>query len=179
VDARGRSDRNYGTHAFGISNKQKEGIVALYLVQHGKSLPKDVDPEKGLSKEGILEVQRIAEVAAGYGCKVGKISHSGKKRAKQTAEILGTYLKPEKGVQIINGINPLDDVVAFSESLSLEADIMLVGHLPFMERLTSYLVIGSIEPPLFKFQNGGIVCLDKQPDTPKGIIKWALMPNIS
>jgi phosphohistidine phosphatase len=154
-------------------------VALYYLVQHGKSLPKDVDPEKGLSKEGILEVQRIAEVAAGYGCKVGKIYHSGKKRAQQTAEIFETYLKPENGVEIINGINPLDDVVAFSKSRSLEDNVMLVGHLPFMERLTSYLVIDAIEPPLFKFQNGGIVCLDKQPDTQKGIIKWALMPNIS
>ncbi len=46
--------------------------MAIYLVQHGKSLSKDIDPEKGLSEEGISEVQRIAEVAAGYGCIVHK-----------------------------------------------------------------------------------------------------------
>ncbi len=153
--------------------------MALYLVQHGKSLPEDVDPEKGISKEGILEVQRIAEVAAGYGCKVAQISHSGKKRAKQTAEIFASYLKPRNGVVEISGINPLDDVTVFSGSLSVEDNIMLVGHLPFMERLTSYLIIGSTEPSVFKFQNGGVVCLNRQPDTRRWIIKWALMPNIS
>ncbi|KJS29754.1 MAG: phosphohistidine phosphatase [Desulfatitalea sp. BRH_c12] len=153
--------------------------MALYLVQHGKSLPKEVDPDKGLSEEGISEVKRIAGVAAGYGCKVGKISHSGKKRAKQTAEIFESYLKPENGVVVVSGLNPLDDVAAFSGNLSVEDNVMLVGHLPFMQRLTSYLIIGTIEPPVFKFQNGGIVCLDRQPDTPTWIIKWALMPNIS
>ena len=152
--------------------------MALYLVQHGKSLSKDVDPEKGLSEEGVSEVQRIAEVAAGYGCRVAKLSHSGKKRAKQTAEIFASHLNPEKGVEKIDGINPLDDVAAFSETLAVNDNVMLVGHLPFMERLTSYLIVRSIEPPLIKFQNGGIVCLDKQPDAQNWIIKWSLMPTI-
>ena len=40
--------------------------MALYLVQHGKSLPKDVDLDQGLSQEGFSEVERIADVAKGY-----------------------------------------------------------------------------------------------------------------
>jgi phosphohistidine phosphatase len=55
---------------------------------------------------------------------------------------------------------------------------MLVGHLPFMERLTSYLITGSIDIPVFKFQNGGIVCMDKDPDSRSWLIRWALMPKI-
>jgi phosphohistidine phosphatase len=55
---------------------------------------------------------------------------------------------------------------------------MLVGHLPFMERLTSYLITGSIDKPVLKFQNGGIVCLDKDVDSGFWIIRWTLMPKI-
>jgi phosphohistidine phosphatase len=29
--------------------------MALYLVQHGKSLPKDQDPDQGLSEDGTTE----------------------------------------------------------------------------------------------------------------------------
>jgi len=152
--------------------------MALYLVQHGKSLPKEIDPGKGLSEEGIAEVQRIAQVAAGYGCKVTQIRHSGKKRARQTADIFASHLNPQHGVTDIGGINPMDDVPAFAANLPVEDHLMLVGHMPFMERLTAYLIIGAIEPAVFKFQNGGIVCLDRHPDTGKWIIKWALMPNI-
>ncbi len=152
--------------------------MALYLVQHGKSLPKNIDSEQGLSDEGIADVRRIADVAAGYGCKVRSISHSGKKRAKQTAEIFESALKPNDGMKEISGIAPMDDVAAFSKSLIVEDNQMVVGHLPFMERLTSYLIISSTEPPVFRFQNGGIVCLDKHPDAQTWIIKWALMPNI-
>ena len=152
--------------------------MALYLVQHGKSLSKDVDPEKGLSEEGIEEVERIANVAKGYGIHVECIRHSGKKRARQTAEIFANALNPAGGVQEISGLNPLDDVIEFSSTLLGRENHMLVGHLPFMERLTSYLITGSPDTPVLKFQNGGIVCLNHDPETNTCVIQWALMPRI-
>ena len=153
--------------------------MSLYLVQHGKSLPKDVDPEKGLSEEGQSEVEMIAAVARGYGVPVSAVSHSGKKRARQTAEIFATALEAKDRVTERSGIDPMDDVTAVAASLSAEENQMLVGHLPFMERLAAYLITGSIDKPVFKFQNGGIVCLDQDPETGHWFIRWTLMPNIS
>ncbi len=152
--------------------------MALFLVQHGKSLPKDEDPKKGLSKEGIAETKRIAEVAKGYNIHVSGITHSGKTRARQTAEIIASVLEPEGGIQESSGLNPMDDVTAFADKIDSTANCMLVGHLPFMERMTSFLITGSIERPVFKFQNSGVVCLDKYPTTQLWVIKWALVPNI-
>jgi len=37
---------------------------------------------------------------------------------------------------------------------------MVVGHLPFLEWLTSFLITGRQSPVVFKLQNGGILCLD-------------------
>ena len=153
--------------------------MSLYLVQHGKSLPKDRDPEKGLSEEGQSEVEMIATVARGYGVPVIAVSHSGKKRARQTAEIFATALDAKDRISERSGINPLDDVTQIAASLSAEDNLMLVGHLPFMERLTAYLITGSIDKPVFKFQNAGIVCLDQDPETRHWYIKWTLMPDIS
>ena len=152
--------------------------MALYLVQHGKSLPKDVDPDQGLSDEGVAETKRIAKVAKDYGIYVKSIKHSGKTRARRTAEIFSSALNPEGDIQEASGIKALDDVAAFAETINAEDDIMLVGHLPFMERMTSFLITGAIEKSVFKFQNSGIVCLDKDPDIQSWIIKWTLMPNI-
>ena len=149
--------------------------MSLFLVQHGKSLSGEIDPEQGLSEEGVSESKRIAEVAGCYNVKVTQIKHSVKKRARQTAEIMADTLKPENGMLEITGIKPMDDVAAAAGFLNNEQNIMLVGHLPFMERLTSFLITGAIEKPVFRFQNSGIVCLDKDPDW---IIKWSLMPNI-
>ena len=152
--------------------------MALYLVQHGKSLPKNEDINEGLSEKGIADVKRIAEVARQYGIKVSGILHSGKTRARQTAQIYASFLGVKNEIKEIEGIKPLDDVKKFAEQFEVSENIMLIGHLPFMEKLTAYLVVGSDEKPIFKFQNGGIVCLDKEPDSPSWIIKWTLMPNI-
>jgi phosphohistidine phosphatase len=152
--------------------------MALYLVQHGKAHPKDQDAEQGLSQEGVAEVERIAGVARQYGVRVRSIRHSGKKRAQQTAEIFAVALSPDKGVQSCKGIDPLDDVTVVAGDLHSADDLMLVGHLPFMERLTAYLITGTVEKLVFKFQNGGIVCLDKGPEGRFWFIKWTLMPKI-
>ncbi len=153
--------------------------MALYLVQHGQSLPKDVDPDQGLSEEGVAETERIAGVAKNYHVNVGQIKHSVKTRARKTAEIFASSLNPANGVKEVQGLKPMEDVAAFAARIQPDTDTMLVGHLPFMERMTSYLVTGSIDKPILKFQNSGIVCLDLDPETNTWVIIWTLMPNIS
>jgi len=152
--------------------------MALFLVQHGKSLPKDVDPDQGLSEQGILDVKCISEIAKGYGIDVSGISHSGKTRARMTAEIFASALAPKNGVNQKDQMAPLDDVETVAKTINSRENRMFVGHLPFMERLTAYLITGSQEKPVIKFQNGGIVCLDMYPRTESWVIKWSLMPNI-
>ena len=152
--------------------------MALYLIQHGKSLSKDQDPDQGLSAEGIAETERMAKLAKDYDVAVSQIRHSVKTRARQTAEIFAGALNPKQGIQEVSGIKPLDDVAAYAADIDPAADIMLVGHLPFMERMTAFLITGSIDKPVFKFQNSGIVCLDKDPEAQAWVIQWALMPNI-
>jgi phosphohistidine phosphatase len=152
--------------------------MSIYLVQHGLSLPKEIDPEKGLSEKGITDVERIADVAQGYRVQVATIVHSGKKRARQTAEILASRLEPPEGVAAVPGLRPMDDVVAFSARIESDSNTMYVGHLPFMERLAAFLLTGNYDKPVFKFQNGGIVCLYQDVDLQTWVIKWALMPKI-
>ena len=152
--------------------------MALFLVQHGKNLTKEIDADRPLSDEGRETVERIAKTAANYKVSVSYIKHSGKIRAKQTAEIMASFLKPKTGVQESSGLNPMDPVEDLAGSLTGEEEMMLVGHLPFMERLVSYLITGSIEKTVIKFQNGGIVCLDKDRENETWHIKWTLMPEI-
>ena len=152
--------------------------MALYLVQHGQSLPKDVDPDQGLSEKGVAETKRITGVAKNYQIKVGQIRHSVKTRARKTADIFASALNPIGGVQEVEGLKPMDDVAAFAASINPDTNTMLVGHLPFMERMTAYLVTGSIDKPVFKFQNSGIVCLDQDSETKSWVIIWSLMPKI-
>jgi phosphohistidine phosphatase len=153
--------------------------MALYLVQHGQSQPKTVDPDQGLTGEGQATVSRIAAVARDYGVPVSCILHSGKKRARQTAEIFEKALAPPDGLHAKSGLKPLDDVTAVAGLIDSKKDLMLVGHMPFMARLCAWLVTGDPERPIFRFQNGGIVCLKPHPETDGWIIAWTLMPEIA
>ena len=137
-----------------------------------------MDPEKGLSGEGKNVVKGIANLAGKHGLTVSAIRHSGKKRARETAEIFAQTLNPGGVVQEIEGLAPLDDVTKLG--LNSKENLMLVGHLPFMEKLTSYLITGSTDrPPVLKFQNGGIVCIDLDRETNSWFIKWTIFPYIS
>lgn len=151
--------------------------MALFLVQHGRSLSKDKDPEKGLSDAGKQDSRRIADVAKSYAIPVAKIVHSGKKRAAQTGIIFQDALQPKLDLAKIFGINPMDDVKAFGDTIDPAADLMVVGHLPFMEKLVSYLTAGLEEKRVYKFQNSGIVCLGREDND--WFIKWTLNPDIS
>ena len=117
-------------------------------------------------------------MAASYHVQVSKILHSGKKRAQQTAEIFDRRLSPPDGMQARSGMNPLDDVRAFGQEIRLDQQVMLVGHLPFLQRLIGMLLCGNPEQLVFKLQNSGIVCLDQVPEVKNPVIRWALMPTV-
>lgn len=151
--------------------------MALFLVQHGKSLPKEKDPDQGLSKDGIAETKALAELSVENNVQIVRIIHSGKKRALQTAEIFLQALEPEAGISKGAGLAPLDDVSEFAATLTNEENIMVVGHLPFLERLVSFLVVRATEKPVVKFQNSGIVCLDSEDVSDPWYIRWALYPR--
>jgi phosphohistidine phosphatase len=114
--------------------------MTLFLVQHGEAKPESEDPERSLTDRGTQTVGRMAGWAARLGIKVNEIRHSGKRRAEQTATIFAKHLNAEKGVLAVKGLNPMDDVTPFAASLQGEQEsMMLVGHLPHLSRLVSFL----------------------------------------
>jgi phosphohistidine phosphatase len=152
--------------------------MAIYLSQHGKSASKDIDPERGLTPEGAAEVTRVAETLAKGGVTVDVIRHSGKTRAAQTADIFADSLNPKNGVESQAGIDPLDDVESFATALPMERHEMYVGHLPFMERLVSYLITGDSAGRVVAFQNGGVVRLDRDTEAKRWVIGWTAFPGL-
>lgn len=152
--------------------------MPLFLVQHGKSLPEEQDPRRGLSEEGRAEVHQIAAEARRHGVKVDRIVHSGKRRAEQTAEIFAAALDPANGIAQRDGLKPLDDPIAIADGLDARDNLMLVGHLPFMECLAAYLVAGFTDRPVVRFQNGGMIALDQDPENRTWHIQWVLVPRL-
>ena len=86
-------------------------------------------------------------------------------------------LRPDGGVKLRDGIGPLDDVEAFAGELPKDRDEMIVGHLPFMERIVSYLVTGDAHGRVVAFQNAGVVRLDRDGEGQRWVVGYAVFPN--
>lgn len=161
-----------------MANRRKGGVrMKLYLVRHADPKSEAEDPERSLSELGERQADRVGRFALDAGVSVDQIRHSGKKRAEQTAGIIGKHLSPPKGVVAVTGIAPMDDVVPVAEMLSSEEDdVMLVGHLPFMNRLVSQLVFGIPDCAAVDFPKAGMVCLIRE--TGEWTIDWFVNPSV-
>ena len=153
--------------------------MRLYLVQHGEAKSEAEDPERPLTLRGAEEVTRVAGMLRKLQIKQPKIVHSGKVRAKQTADILAQGLNISLPlVQVSPVLNPNDDVRLWAERIQKELDdLMLVGHLPFLEELASVLLCGNEDVKLVLFRYGAIVCLEQKEDK-AWAIRWVLTPEM-
>ena len=150
--------------------------MKLYLVQHGEAVSKEEDPERPLSAKGKKDVMKLAACLKAAGQRVDLVLHSGKLRAMQTADILAEAILVEGAIEVREGLKPNDTV----QDLLLDEhnkDTMLVGHLPFMARMVSYLVTGKDEPAIVNYQPGSIVCLEKDEEEEIWQIQWMLRPD--
>ena len=129
----------------------------VVLVRHGGAMSKEEDPRQPLSAAGREHVEKVAGLVAGIGLDLEEIRHSGKERARETAEIFAERVgvTPDR-VREASGLNPKDDVEVIADQLETEdRSVALVGHLPFMGLLASRLLSGDAERLRFRFQDAG------------------------
>ncbi|MDS4073739.1 MAG: phosphohistidine phosphatase SixA [Defluviicoccus sp.] len=152
--------------------------MRLYLVQHGEALPETVDRERRLSERGRADVARMAAFLGAAGVRVARVYESGKTRAHETATILAEKIAPGVPPKAVAGLAPSDPIEQTLSELAIrDEDVMLVGHLPFMGRLASMLVSGRDDPPVFEFEPGTVVCLER---IEEGLwaAAWMLRPEL-
>lgn len=151
--------------------------MKLYLVQHGEAKSEEMDPSRSLTEKGAADVGKVAGFLNPLHVKVKAVFHSGKTRARQTAEILAEVvrdgdLKAHGGLAPNDPVGPLKDEIAQTSD-----DLMIVGHLPFLGKLASVLVGGAESADSVAFRQGGIVCLERDE---KGAwrVRWMVTPDL-
>ncbi|MDA2920818.1 phosphohistidine phosphatase SixA [Desulfobacterota bacterium AH_259_B03_O07] len=157
----------------------------FFLVRHGEAKSEIEDFDRPLSDTGKQDVEKVASYISKLRIRPDEIHHSGKLRAEQTARIIAKALSLSDRVKAVQGLAPNDDVHIAAETLCVEERaLMLIGHLPFLSRLLSLLIMGDPERSLVNFQAGSIVCLYrddsiKLPTPGNGwIIEWYLSPGV-
>ena len=152
--------------------------IPLYVVRHGLAHTQGEDGDRTLTDTGHDEIEVIARWAAGAGVEPRQIRHSGKRRAEESASILQDRLAAEEGVVAADGLAPDDDVRIVAQSLQTEQrSLMLVSHLPFVRRLTSFLLLQDADRDLIDFPTGAIACLARTGEDWRLI--WLVTPALA
>ena len=146
----------------------------LYLAHHGDAVGPDVDPMRPLSGRGRVEVDTLARKAAELGARPDIIWHSGKLRARQTAEAYWKRCNPLAAFSAMRGLQPMDPVEWIVDAVSVESkSILLAGHFPHLPRLFARLVGNADAGPAFPLN--GVVALEEV--NGRWIERWRLRPE--
>ena len=155
--------------------------MRLYLVQHAEAKQKEEDPARPLSEKGKKDIHKMAAYLKDHAnIQIGTIFHSGKTRAKQTAQALAQTLSPLGGIREAEGLDPLADVEVWAKRLDsdeMDEETMLVAHLPHLSRLASRLICGSDETSTIGFCQGSVACL-KRGEEGGWMVNWMLIPEL-
>jgi phosphohistidine phosphatase len=139
--------------------------VRLYLVHHAEAEPSENDYQRPLSARGVADATQLAAEAARRGVHPALIWHSGKLRARQTAEAFWRACNPFADFAAVRGLQPADSPVETRQRLSGESrDTMCVGHLPNLQRLLRALLTGDETTEAVALPPHGMAALEANAD---------------
>jgi len=132
--------------------------VHLFLAHHGEAVGPEVDARRPLSPAGVAGVERVAARAAANNARPAVVWHSGKLRAKQTAEAIWRACNALAEFSATRDLQPDDPPQWIRDRLRSETrDIAIAGHFPHLPRLLALLVTGDEAGP--SFPTHGMVAL--------------------
>ena len=153
--------------------------MRLYLARHGEAVPGHIDPDSPLTAAGKADVERVGRLMAEAMAIFKSVKHSGKTRARQTAEILAAIAGGKAAVERMDGITPMDPpepVAARIETWT--EDTLLVAHLPFVGRLFGLLAAGGDGAgSMAEFAPGSVACLQRMGGG-RWSLRWMISPEL-
>ncbi|MGE0039924.1 MAG: histidine phosphatase family protein [Vicinamibacterales bacterium] len=148
--------------------------MLVVLVHHAQAVGPDVDHMRPLSAEGRRQADRVAAALAARGVAPAVVWHSGKLRARQTAEACWRALNPFAAYAAARGLQPSDAPEAVATALLAEdRDVLIAGHLPNLPRLLRRLVTGHDDGGMEEFPAHGAVALERRGD------RWTVVWEIT
>ena len=143
--------------------------MLLYLAHHGDAVGPEVDPQRPLSAAGRAHVERLAADAAARGVRPSVVWHSGKLRAKQTAEAYWRACNPFAEFSATRDLQPDDNAQWMRDRLRGERrDILIAGHFTHLPRLLHMLAGSDTFPP------HGLVAVETKDEGETWVERWRL-----
>ncbi len=146
----------------------------LYLVHHGDAVGPEIDPRRPLSSHGREAVERLAADVASRAVKPSVVWHSGKLRAKQTAEAFWRACNALAEFSAAHDLQPDDPPAWLRDRLLGESrDILIAGHFHHLPRLLTLLLTGREDAPV-PFPIHGVVALQTDNEGETWTEQWRL-----
>lgn len=160
----------------------------LFLLRHGLAVERDPqsfpdDSRRPLTLKGEERLRLIAEAMRAMELSFDRILSSPYRRASQTAEIVAAALDRRKVLEFRDELTPEGDPKALIRHLlqpdPVPANMLLVGHEPYLSALISRLISG--EPTAgIQMKKGGLAKLEIQTQLRHGrcaTLAWLLTPK--
>jgi phosphohistidine phosphatase len=129
-----------------------------------------------LSSRGQQQVAELAREAAAREARPRVIWHSGKLRARQTAEAYRHACNPLAQFAAARGLLPGDPPGWIADRLLVEdGEVMVVGHMPHLPRLLRLLLAGDADVSAIDFPPNGLVCVEEDAGVWKE--RWRMSPR--
>ena len=117
--------------------------MRVYLIHHGVAVGSEEDARRPLSAVGLAGAARVAAKSAALGAKPDVVWHSGKLRAKQTAQEFWRACNALAEFSASRDLQPDDSPQWMRDRLRGETrDIAIAGHFPHLPRLLALLATG-------------------------------------
>jgi len=103
------------------------------------------DADRALTGQGREEIKRIGLWTVAMGYTFDLIATSPLKRARETAEIIGSTTKQEQKVQVWDLLSPGGDLDAISRQIATfgaASSILIIGHEPMLSVVISRIISG-------------------------------------
>lgn len=148
--------------AVALAPNRRQAVKGMvYLVHHAEAVRQEVDPQRPLTPAGRAHAERIAAEAAARGVKPAVFWHSGKLRARQTADAFWRACNPLAEMAAVRGLQPNDPPTEIRAVLAAETrEVMLVGHMPSLPRLLQALLGRVGDESAASFPQHGLVALE-------------------
>ena len=140
------------------------------------------DFERPLTESGRDDIESVASSLRKLRVGLDKIVTSPLKRAKETAEIVaGIYEENAPKLEIWEELRPegnRQETVQRLSRLRQDADILLVGHEPYLSSLIGEVISGSSSTRI-SLKKGGVAKIQilSFAPRPSGELKWLLTPR--
>jgi phosphohistidine phosphatase len=154
--------------------------MEIYLMQHGPALPKEQDPEEGLSPEGEVRIHTSGQALKKMGVTFDAVLSSPKKRSRQTAAIVagevGFPVERIVETEKVKAMAPPEETVQALSELSGAERVLVAGHLPSVAEVASFLLTEGSRAAV-GFKMGGCCRIDVEHlPTHSGRLQWYLTP---